>query len=292
MKFGRFYSMFAQGHDADHTIEFPLTCRFQVDNNNPSTYGAATFLIYNLSADVRADLYKDPLDFGTYKQVIFSAGFTMDSVNPVVIFQGNITLCYSYRQGPDWITEIQGMDGAYAGDTSKIDLTIASGYTLKYAIQQLVGAMSPTVQLGLVGSLVTSSVANTRGLSLSGSPWDLLVRQMTALSLQAYIYKEKAYVVARNEYIDAVGGVTEISEETGLLGSPKMQQLQVITQQIFEPRIQVQQQIELKVQSKPMSRQYLVARCVHKGTISGAVCEDLITECTLLRTDLGLVSAQ
>lgn len=284
MKFGRFYTMFAQGANKEHQIDYPLTCRFQVTNDNTFTLGKGVFQIYNLSADVRADLYKDPLDILTYKQVVFAAGYIKDSVNPITIFKGNIQQCYSYRQGPDWITEIIGADGDYAQSNSTIDLSIKDGYTLRYAIQQLVNAFSPTVQLGLIGNqVVTSVVANTRGLSLSGNPFDLLSRQCSSRSLLMFLYQEKCNVLSLEEYVASAGGVTEISEETGILGSPQLGNFIVTARMIFEPKLIPQQKVQLKVVEKRMSRDYIVGRVVHRGTISGALCENLETEATLYR---------
>lgn len=290
MKFGRYYSMLAEGQHGTiqnggaHIISFPLTCRFQVINDNTFTLGTATFQVYNLAADVRADLYKDPFEILLYKQLIFSAGYQNEPDKVVQIFQGNIIQCYSYRQGGDWITEIVAADGSWMQDNATIDLSIQNGYSFKYIAQKLVEAMSPTVQVGLISSLITSEAVNTRGLTLSGSPFDLLVRQTTPRKLTAYIYQEKCHILTQSEYISVAGGVKEISNDTGILGSPKMQAYQVIVRMIFEPKIVVQQNIQLKtIQNSRMSGPYLVARVTHRGTISGAVCEDLVTEVNLYR---------
>lgn len=298
MKFLRTYSMLAEGQlgtissGKPHQINFPLTCRFNVCNDNTFTLGNAVFQIYNLSKETRADLYKDPLEILKYKQVIFAAGYQQEPTSNVVIFQGNITQCYSYRQGADWITEIQATDGAWSTDNSHISLPLQSNYTFSYAIRKLVDAMSPTIQVGLIGSIeATPPVKNPRGISIFGSPYNLMVQQTTVKSLVAFIYKEKAYVMTQNEYRVIAGGVTEISNDTGMIGSPRLQAYQVIADMIFEPRIEVYQGIQLKTIENRMSGQYVVSRIIHRGTISGAVCEDLKTQVTLYRANLGQLVA-
>lgn len=293
MKFGRFYSMVAEGHDGTiangnpHIINFPLTCRFQIQNDSTYTLGNATFQIYNLSSDTRADLYKDPLDLLTYKQIIFKAGYLQEATNPIIIFQGNIIQCSSYRQGPDWITEIQASDGAYMNDTAYINLTIKDGYTFEYAVNQILSTMAPTVKTGIISEQIANPVQPSRGLTLSGNPYDLLVRQCLPRSFYAYIYKEKAYVMTQGDFLTDIGGVTEISAQTGLLGSPRLQAFQVMARIIFEPKIAVQQRIHLTTLINRMTGYYTVGRIIHRGTISGAVCEELVTELTLYRPNVG-----
>lgn len=298
MKFLRTYSMLAEGRDGTiasgnpHILTFPLTCRFNVINDNTFTYGTATFLLYNLSASTRADLYKDAYQLSEYKKIVFSAGYLDDPVKPVVIFQGNISLCYSYRQGADWITEIQAMDGAHAGDTATVDVTLGAGYSFSYVVNQLARAMSPTIAIGRIGKINGTGEAKVRSITLSGNPMDLMIRLCNPLGILAYIYQEKFYAVTSNEYIAVAGGVTQISQYTGMVGSPKLGQFIVTVDMLFEPRIQVQQNIELVTYLKPMSQVYLVSRVNHRGTISGAVCEDLKTSVTLLRpSDMPVATA-
>src|SRR5579872_5875045 len=110
MKFGRVYSMVAEGRESTHTINFPLTCRFRVNNAALPYAGESIFQIYNLAPEVRRDLNKDYFQQNIYKAISFAAGYQTDLPIPI-IFKGNITMAYSYRRGPDWITEICARSG-------------------------------------------------------------------------------------------------------------------------------------------------------------------------------------
>jgi hypothetical protein len=142
------------------------------------------------------------------------------------------------------------------------------------------------VTMGIIGKSVDSFTAfNSRGISFAGNPYDLLVRQCIPRGLQAFIYKQKAYVLSQNEYRAIAGGLKTISTDTGMLGSPRLQSNQVVVDMIFEPRIEIYQNIQLVTTQSRMSGNYIVARAVHQGTISGAVCEDLKTQVTLFRAE-------
>lgn len=291
MKFGRIYSMFAQGRVDDHTIDFPLTCRFRVINNSLFSCGSAVFQIYNLSEDTRNDLYKDPYEQFTYKQIIFAGGYQIDSSNGgaitlPIIFRGNITQAYSYRQGPDWITEIQALDGGFAIDNGSINLTKPTPYSFENMLSDAVSAM-PNVKLGVIGAF---EVDNSRGLTFMGNPWDLITQRMIPLLGRAFINKETVNIVRQWEYIEDEGQLETISAETGMIGTPQIQSALVRARMIFEPRLEIFQRIQLKTANSRMSGDYIVYSLTHAGTISGAVCEELATEVSLFRPEHELVA--
>lgn len=275
MKFGRIFSMFAQGRTADHTISFPLTCRLRVSNCGTPSASAAMFQIYNLSEEVRNDLYKDDFEQFIYKQVVFSAGYAAEPSTPI-IFQGNLSRCYSYRRGPDWITEMECLDGGYAMQNGDINLSVPAPYDFKRVLSQVVAGM-PRAKLGLIGNF---DVVSSRGITYCGNPWDLLVRSVLPLEGQVYINREIVNIVQQREYLVQSAVIEEISADTGLLDTPRRQAAMIMCRMLFEPRLEIMQKVRVKSVIPGNDGEYKVLKIDHIGTISGAVCENLITEVT------------
>lgn len=292
MKFGRIYKLIAEGASGLHEVGSPLTLRMRITTNSLFSCGNATIQIYNLAADVRADLYKDWFEIETYRQFILSAGYSSQQsvgggIEIPIIFRGNITQAYSFRQGPDWVTEITALDGGFALDRGTIDLTKPSPWSFEDVMRDAVNQM-PNVTLGLIGQF---DIANSRGITFGGNPWELINRTVNPLQGQAFINKEKVYILNPWEYILDEGLLTDISADTGMIGTPKLQANLVMVRLIFEPRLEIAQKIHLTTEESRMSGDYKVLSVVHSGTISGAVCEELVTEVTLYQPDRVLVAA-
>lgn len=286
MKFGRIFSMLVQGKTADHTIQSPLTCRFKVNSNSLFSCGTSVFQIYNLASDVRADIYKDAYSQLIYKRITFAAGYEREPSVPI-IFQGNVLQAYSYRQGPDWITEISALDGGFAVDNGSINLTKPSPYNFEDVLADAVRAM-PNVKLGVIG---TFDLDNSRGITFGGNPWDLIAAKISPMNGQAFINKETVNIIRQWEFIEDAGVLDTISVETGMLGTPRLQEAIVKVQMIFEPRLEIAQAVELETLESRMNGDYKILSLTHSGTISGAVCDSLETEAVLFQPDRELEAA-
>lgn len=280
--------MIAEGREQTHTINFPLTCRFRVNNAALPYAAESTFQIYNLAPEVRRDLNKDTFQQAVYKRLSFAAGYATELPIPV-IFKGGITLAYSYRRGPDWITEISARSGAYAQQNSQINLTVPSPYHFDKVLTQIVKSMEPQhVGLGVIGNF---TVPNTRGIVFCGNSWDLLVNAILPSYAQATINNELVYILNQNEVIETQGTIETIDAETGLLDSPRHQDNMLICRMIFEPRLQMFQSIEVDSIEPGNSGTWKVQCVDHMGTISGAEGGTLNTQVTLYRTSAQLVVA-
>lgn len=295
VKFGRIYQMTAMGSAVNldgepvtYTIEYPLTMKFQVTTNNLYSLGSGTFLIYNLTADIRNNLYKDFFEYAIYRPITFAAGYRSitspgGGISLPVIFQGNIQSCYSYRQGPDWITEIHALDGGHAITNASIALTKPAPYSFSDVMTDVVNVMKPfNLSLGLIGAF---DFPHSRGITFNGNPWDLITQTVLPFEGKAYINKEKVYILQQWEYIQDEGFVTTISDDIGMIGTPQLQENLVKARLLFEPRFEIGQRVHLDTSQTRMKGDYTVQSLVHAGTISGAVCETLTTEVTLYQPD-------
>lgn len=295
MKFGRIYSLQAEGQDTSfddgtqHIINFPLTCKFNISNACLSSGSMATFKIFNLSPDVRRDLNKDFFKFNEYRKIIFAAGYESELPIPIV-FKGNIQLAYSYREGPDWVTEMTCVDGAYAKQNSQINISIPSPYHFDRVLEQIVKTMAPqNVGLGVIGNF---AVPNSRGIVFSGNTWDLLVNTILPFRAQISINKEAVNIVQQNEVIAYEGVVDTIDAEHGLLESPRHQDSLMICKMLFEPRFEMYQPVQVTSIEPGNSGTWKILQVDHQGTISGAVCEDLNTMVTVFRADEEFVTIE
>lgn len=287
MKFGRVYTLLAEGRDTSfakgtqHVINFPLTCRFKVNNAALPFAGESVFQIFNLAPEVRRDLQKDYFQKDVQKIMTFSAGYASDLPIPT-IFQGTITTAFSYRQGPDWITEITGRDGCFAQQNAQINLSFPSPYILKDILARVVETMKPYgVTQGAIGDF---SSQNSRGTTFCGNTWDLLINTILPLDAQISISKGKIYILNQNEIIKLEGTIDKIDADSGLLESPRHQDNMLMCKMIFEPRMEMFQEIEVSSIEPGNSGKWKIQRVDHLGTISGAVGETLNTNVTLFRT--------
>lgn len=280
MKFGRIYHMEAQGVHFFHTIDFPLTCRFRVNHSTLPSGATATFQIYNLAPETRRDLYKDTFMLFQYRRIKFSAGYSSEMPIPT-LFQGNIKTAYSYRQGPDWITVIEAYDGGFAKDNSYCNLSFPSPYQFDRVIREIVKTMEPNnVGIGFISEFV---VPNNRGIVFKGNSWDVLVNAVLPLEAQVTIQNELVYILGQNDIIDALGTISVIDDNAGLLDSPIHMEGQLKCRMIFEPRIKVFQQIQVDSIEPGNSGPWKVWRIDHMGTISGAICENMVTEVSMIK---------
>lgn len=276
----------ASGNSVVHYVSFPLTCRFQIIKSSTLSLGTATFRLYNLNADVRSDIYKDVFESLIYKRVTFAAGY--DGEELPMIFRGNIIQAYSYREGPDWITELYAIDGGWDVDNSIAVVTKPSAYNKLDLALDVIGQFTH-VTFGAAGDLQSGVLPPSRGITLNGNAWDLITRSIRPDGGFAFINNEKIYIVNQWEFIQNEGQLDEINFDTGMIGTPRLQANLVKVLMIYEPRLEIQQKVHLTTIESRMSGDYTVLRLIHKGTISGAVCEDFVTEATLFQPDRTMV---
>ena len=284
MKFLRTYSMVIKGAHETWTFGPPFTVRFTALARGTPTTNTAHFFIYNLPEKVRNDILKDLYSNLDYYPISFSAGYVYEPSTPPV-FVGNVRWAYSYRQGPDWITELDCVDGGGAIEIANCEESLVSGTALgqvyRVLCQAIVGVKRDVT--GFFISKAFDDSEDSRGIVLSGNAWEELVRRVIPNNTQLFINKGKIYIVLQNEYVSIPGGFATISEETGLIGSPRQQEALTIATMLFEPRLEIGQNVEL-VTASPSSGEHKILQVTHQGTISEAIDSgDITTTATLFR---------
>lgn len=278
MKFGRTYSMKIQIDDALESVEidYPMTLEFHVSRNTFASANTGAFTIYNLGENRRRQIFHDRYDTLKYRQIILQAGYSSEHNTPLsTIFQGNVRSAYSYKRKQDWTTVIDAFDGGFGILNGQASVSVGAPWSMAGAVRQLVSSM-PNVAMGTVD---VPDVNSTRGLSLFGNAWDCIRR--LAGNNTAYIDNEKANVVKQGTYVTPPDGIPLITSATGLLGTPRKLGALLEVDMIFEPRIFINQLVDLESLETYYSGQYAVMGITHRGTISGQLCGDAITTLSL-----------
>jgi len=278
MKFGRTFAMKVQiDNDLNAAeIDYPMTIEFNVIRNTFASANTGSFTIYNLGPDRRRQIYHDRYDTLNYRQIILQAGYTSQKNTPLAtIFQGNIRSAYSFKRKQDWTTVIEGFDGGFGILNGQASVSLGAGWDVNAAVRQMVGGM-PNVSAGTIS---LPAIQNSRPLSLFGNAWDI-IRRLTGNNT-TFIDGEKVNAVAQGTYITPPDGVPLISSDTGLLGTPRKLGALLEVDMVFEPRIVINQLVQLQSAETYYSGQYAVMGITHRGTISGAICGDAISTLSL-----------
>jgi hypothetical protein len=281
-KLNRRFKLTYQVNDEEALIiRSPLTIEFDIQRNNASSLNSAIIKIYNLSLKNRNLLFKSRTNVNDVKErktIILQAGYET-SLNKdsemSVIFQGYVLEADSYREGSNVITFINAQDGGLGVYNSAVSQTFAAGLSFKDLFKQ-VSSQIEGVNLGKVGNIEgnikTSAVLN-------GNAFYLLSNRY--FNEKVFIDLNKINLMNLDEYIKTAF-VPLITTQSGLLGTPRRQGSIIDVNLIFEPRIQIQQLVEIKSSINPVwDGQYKVIGIKHQGIISGAVGGDLVTSLQL-----------
>lgn len=289
-KFLRTCTMKVQGRSgAIHTIKYPLTTVFDVNRRATGSLNEGRFMVYNLAKDVRNDIrYDYAMDHLAAGQISlsfqFNAGYHSDGYEPTIM-AGNVQRAFSYRDGPDVVTEVQVLDGGNAALYAQVETSNSFPWDPRKQVGELVKLMAPHgVTLGAFGSVVTG-IQSTRGVTWIGSVWDILKKLSRNSGGYAFIDLQKVYLLAENERIVFPGSIPQLDASTGLIGTPRRTGWYVDADMIFEPRLKLGQ--ELKVASsveKTINGTYTVRSIGHRGTISGAKDGGVVTSLNLMES--------
>lgn len=265
------------------TVRPPFTVEFDITRNTLTSVNVCQLRIYNLSRVNRDRLNRNVTNWGKpFQAVKFQAGYGDDLAT---IFAGNVTQCWSVREGTNFITQIECFDGGYAYINGTTNDTFSKS---KYPTQRdLIVGLASTLPFISVGSIGDFSTKLTRDLALSGNTVELL-SQISGGTF--FVDNEYANALGTDEYIDD-GGVIVVDASTGLLGTPVLEQSIIRFDMIFEPKLNVGRLVKLDSTTafnsgsanpdssinSSFNGEYLISAVKHRGMISDAVCGSAIT---------------
>ncbi|MCK5611975.1 hypothetical protein KAR91_59445 [Candidatus Pacearchaeota archaeon] len=252
------------------TIGNPFTIEFNVVRNVQASANTATIKILNLSERVRNIIYKDRYATVENRLVTLKAGYK-DDVS--IIFKGELRSAESYREGTEFITEIDALDGGLDIYKSVSSNTVAKGTPKIDALKGQIDNFTNVKEL-TIGEF---SGTYKRGRVFFGNTWDLMKIETNN---NAFIDNQSVNVLNDNEVKQ--GGIQVINSDTGLLNSPRRSNTLIVFKILFEPRLIVGQELELVSSTNSIfNGVYKVGGINHTGTISGAVSGKCETEVSM-----------
>lgn len=265
MKWTRSYFLTVQVDEKSEEyveITMPLTISFHVKRDINSQANTAQITVLNLSEDTRRKVFLDNYKTMYYKHIELRAGYSLYKESCPLIFRGNIQNAFSRRNGVDYETTINALDGGFAYTNGYSSRQFARGTSDRQALLALIGDL-PKIEVGKVGNF---NLTSTRGNTVDGPTLEYL---NTVSENHFFIDLEKAYCLLNNEGFE--GNVKVIDASAGLIGSPLRQESFLTFEMIFEPSLQIGQFIEIKSQTEEIyNGTYQVVGVEHSGIISDA----------------------
>lgn len=274
-KFDRNFLLLVEKRDLSLlTVKRPFTVEFDIHRNSFSSANVAQIRIYNLALDNRSQIRKDQYDYSSEqarRKIAFKAGY---GNNLSLAFEGNITQAWSVREGNNMITQIESFDGGFAYVNAITNDQYPSGTGQRSIMDSLVASL-PGIRTGAIGNF-DGEIG--RGNSYRGNTTSILT-DLTGDGF--FIDNGKAHCLKDDECIE--GNIPLVSADSGLLGTPVLEQQYISFDMLFEPSLKVGQLIELKsVSALHFNGIHKVISIKHRGVISEAVSGSAITTVGLL----------
>lgn len=257
------------------TITMPFSLQLRVDtgiNNVASNTGHFQFI--NLSEDNKALLWLDIHNFA--KKYVFMKLYAGYGQNMPLIFAGFVYQCMSYKDGgsTDFVTEIVCNNNGLMADREYFNVTFSMGTKF----EDIIKYVTQDNKYVRAGYLTPDIAPIKRDKTYIGQPLDVLKRENGGYDL--FIANGELNVLGDRDVIP--GEVQVISDESGLLGSPKRSNAWVECDMVFEPGLRAGQAVALNSSTLPwMNRTYKIIEVKHNGTISPNTCGKLTTTVTM-----------
>lgn len=282
-KFGRIYDMRISTRNGKNiTIRPPFTLEFDIYRHSLQSANVGQFKIYNLPRNIRDLIRFDISSIEKRQEIALKAGYqSVDkNLNDLpMIFRGSIKYAYSERVETEWVTTIECYDGGFALANSRIDSEFIRGEKYRSSVEKVLD-MLEDVKIGKISpELVSGERTIQRGHSVSAKVSDILNENF---STNWFIDNGLINIVADDEALSGVLKVVNV--DTGLIGTPIRQDTLIDFDMVFEPRLLIGQLISLYSITDPaFNGTYKLIEMKHQGTISEAVCGELITHCRVFK---------
>lgn len=167
--------------------------------------------IYNLSADTRSKLP------GTGAKVLLRAGYQSTEEQ---IFIGDARVIESRREGADWVTVVRCGDGERAILHARVSSSFAPGTSVADVLRTLgKGPKLDTGNLEQVAAKLSPSLQYTQGYAAHGNAYKELGKALKFAGYELSI--QDGAILALQPDDTTTEEVIELSEESGLIGSPE-----------------------------------------------------------------------
>jgi hypothetical protein len=210
-----------------------LRIAFEVTKTVEAAPNIAVIKIYNLHPDNEAKIKNE------YEEVLLNAGYEGAMQ---LVFRGNIRHVYRYREGNDYITEIEAGDGDKDFRTAVMNETLAAGTTNSQLVNRAVGTFNG-VGGTTKGHVQVDDRARLRGKVISGNTRDVLNDVSRESGANWSIQDGQLTIVSTNDVLP--GQATLIRADTGMLGAPEINDKGIVVRCLMNPMIRVNGALQL-----------------------------------------------
>lgn len=278
-KYGRNYTLTVQKRDGTTLIvKPPFTVEFDIHRNSYSSANTCSLRVYNLAPITRDQIRYDWTDFGDLRKITFAAGY---GNNLSLAFVGNLSQAWSTREGQNIITQIECFDAGFAYTNAVANQLFPANTQNETVLEALISSLPGGVTVGAIGPSFGGQI--TRGMAVTGSTISRLNELTTGTGGTPGFFIDNLIGNCLSDSECLGGNVPLISANTGLLGTPLLENRYIHVELLFEPSLRIAQQVELLSQvSNRFNGEHKILAIKHRGMISEAVCGEAVTSLTLL----------
>lgn len=204
-----------------------LRVHFEVAKTVESAPNVAIIKIYNLHPDNEAKIKNE------FDELLLNAGYEGAMQ---LVFRGNIKHVYRYREGNDYITEIEAGDGDKDFRKAVMNETLAAGTTTAQLVDRAVGTFKGTGGT-TKGTVQVTERARIRGKVISGNTRDVLHDVARETGANWSIQDGQLTIVGANSVLP--GEAIVIRADTGMLGAPEINDKGIVVKCLMNPALKV-----------------------------------------------------
>lgn len=246
----------------------PLSFSFSVERDTTRVPNNAVVTLWNLNEDTRAELEERSTAPGGVPVRVEAGYGGTDGIGQ--IFLGGLRRVSSWRDGPDWITEISGGDGEKEITTARVSKTFKSGTPVSAVLRDLVAALG--TDAGNLSSLAATGfnaggTTLQKALSVRGDAAQALEQFCRSLGVRWSI-QDGVFFAAKVGEGFAPGKGPLLTPETGLLEAPgvdkdgKISGVCLLNQDLLPGRV-------FRVESSRISGNFIAEQTHHYGSSNG-----------------------
>lgn len=257
-----------------------LRIAFEVVKTATPAPNTAIIRIWNLSPDNAARVRNE------YDELLLNAGYE-DAMR--LVFRGNIKHVYRYRDGNDWITEVEAADGDKDYRNAVINQTLAAGTSKRQLVDRCVGTFTggtkqghidlpeKTLQRGRVVSGNTRAVLDECARD-SGANWSIQDGQLVMVGTSKMLPNQA--IVIRSD--------------TGMLGSPEINDKGVTVKCLMNPQIAINGAVKLdndSLRAKRGTGKKVAKRPNSNGSLQQQPDEEIVDDPTQMTGQVAKLSS-
>jgi hypothetical protein len=199
--------------------------RFSIDKTREGTPNSTSLHIYNLNEQSRRRFER------LYSIVVLKAGYES---NAEVIFRGNVSRTITTKEGPDYITAIEAMDGLFSYQNLRTDISYRPGTLKNQAYQTLTEAFAGAgIGKGEIRGIPTDGY--NQGLVLTGSAVDSIRKLCEQDGLAFSIQDGRLTILPKDG--SSSDEIVVVSPDSGLIGTPHLRDTGITIKSLMNPKI-------------------------------------------------------